>query len=610
MKKSILILYLPFLLIPAFAQLKKGQIDPSKVPMPTQHYQTEFTFDSSNDPARWTKQKPGLNVSFGSSDQLYMRSEVPLDKPLENWNDTGWRGERLNAQIPLWSPDSLKQIRFYLKDLTDGKGNSIEASNMKLNLVRYVISNYPYGSSNASCDVAANDTAYLMPDRFETFERFDLPGKTVRPVWLSLDIPEGTAAGYYSGEVVMKNEKQETVLQIKIKVQNQVMPKSAHWKFRLDLWQNPWVVAWYYQVEPWSEEHKILLKKHLKLYADTGGKFITTYAVNSPWSDNSYRIEGNMIEWLKLKDGSWKFDYGVFDQYVELSMEAGIREAITIYTPVPWGHRFRYMDESSGNYVYAVWPPDSPAFKDFWNIFLSDLKSHLEKKGWFEKTYLGINENPLNITMAAAHVIKEHSKNWKITYAGEWHPELSSLLDDYSLILTSEPSPKELKERRAKGFTTTYYVCCTPPKPNNFLFSPPIEGRFISWYSAAYGYDGFLRWAFDAWPEDPMRDARHTLWPAGDCFMVYPGGNSGIRHEKLREGIVDFEKIRILRELVAKSPDRKIKALWNTFEAHLTNFIDNRDYNKRDYSTEKITRLVHQGKELIEQLSDELTSSR
>ena len=90
--------------------------------------------------------------------------------------------------------------------------------------------------------------------------------------------------------------------------------------------------------------------------------------------------------------------------------------------------------------------------------------------------------------------------------------------------------------------------------------------------------------------------------------MAYPGGNSSIRYEKLREGIVDFEKIRILRELVAKSSDKEIKTRWRTFEAHLASFIDNPDYKKRDYSTEKITRLVQQGREIIEQLSDELTS--
>ncbi len=100
---------------------------------------------------------------------------------------------------------------------------------------------------------------------------------------------------------------------------------------------------------------------------------------------------------------------------------------------------------------------------------------------------------------------------------------LPQILDDYSPVIGSEPGRQQLAERKSRGATTTYYVCCTPARPNTFVFSPPVEGRYISWYASAYGYDGFLRWAYDAWPADPVRDARHTLWPAGDCFLVYPG---------------------------------------------------------------------------------------
>ncbi len=608
MQKLILTFLIPHLFFAfAVAQFKGDQIATLKVPTLYQHYQNEYTFDSPLDTLRWAKEKGGLKVAFGSTDELYLRTELPrLKAATQTWEETGWRGERLNAQILVWASDSLNQVRFKVNDLVNARGGILSKKNIQLNMVRYVLSNYPYGARNVTCDVAPSDTAYLMPDRFEKFERFDLPGRTIRPVWLSVEIPAGTEPGNYKGTLEVNAENQKAILQLNINVQKQVLPKPHDWKYRLDLWQNPWVVAWYYNLEPWSEEHKKLLKKHLELYANTGGKYITTYTVHSPWSDNSYMLEGTMIDWTKRKDGTWKFDYNIFDQYVQLAMEAGIDEAITIYTPVPWGHRFRYMDEATGNYIYEEWSPDSGKFKTFWNVFLTDLKTHLEKKGWFEKTYLGINENPLNYTIAAAKVIKEHSKKWKITYAGDWHPELTELLDDYSPVISSEPNLQQLSQRASKGFTTTYYVCCTPPKPNNFVFSPPIESRYISWYTAAYGYDGFLRWAYDAWPADPVRDARHTLWPAGDCFMVYPGANSSIRFEKLREGIIDFEKIRIIRLLASKSDNAAIKKSIQEFEAHLKTFIDNPDYSKRDYSLEKITQQVHKGKKMLEELSNKL----
>ena len=471
-----------------------------------------------------------------------------------------------------------------------------------MHLVRYVLSNYPYDAHEVSCGEGPVDKAYLMPDRFEKFDRFDIPGRSVRPVWCSINIPSNANPGIYNGTIQVKSGKGESTLSVKIKVQNHTLPRPHDWTFRLDLWQNPWVIAEYYHVKPWSVEHVTLLEQHLKLYADAGGKFITTYAVHSPWADNSYMTEGTMIEWIKQKNGKWKFDFSIFDQYVQLAMRTGIDKAITIYTPIPWGERFRYLDESSGNYVYERWLPTSDTFKTNWNVFLTDLKIHLEKKGWFDKTYIGINENAMEQTLSAIKVVKAHSKKWKVTYAGDWHPELDNLLDDYSCVYGKEPVTNEVLKRALKKQTSTYYICCTPAKPNTFVFSPPIEGRWLGWYALAHGYDGLLRWAYDAWPADPIRDARHLLWPAGDCFMVYPGAVSGVQFEKMREGIVDFEKLNILRGKAATSKDNNVKLLWGKLERQLQ-----RINAEKDFKNEELKKDIGEGKMIMDELSDALT---
>lgn len=605
MKKITAIFFLSGIFLSAArSQIQKGEVEIDHLPLSKDHYQPEYNFDRT-DSAAWLAETAGLHVSFASSDRHYFRTEPPpIIKESADWQETGWKGERLNALILVWSSDSLSQVRFSPHDLFNDQGARISKNTMHLNLVRYVLSNYPYNDTNATCDVSPYKKGYLMPDRFEEFDRFDLPRRTLRPIWFSVDVPSTTPAGTYHGTVDVGTEKYHKSLQITVKIQNQLLPEPANWWYQLDLWQNPWIIAWYNHVKPWSEEHKALLKKHLRLYADAGGKFITTYVVHSPWSDNSYSIEETMIEWIKEKNGSWKFDYHIFDQYVQLAMEAGINKAITIYTPVPWGNRFRYLEEASGNYIYQVWPPGSAEFKNVWDIFLTDLRTHLQKKGWLEKTYLGINETTLEETMATIKVIKEHSPKWKITYAGNWHKELDMLLNDYSFLYGHEPTTDTLKARISRGFTSTYYVCCNPPKPNDFVFSPPVEGRWLSWYSAARGYNGFLRWAYDAWPADPSRDARHTLWPAGDCFLVYPGGNSCIRFEKLREGISDYEKIRILKLQAAGSSNRKVKELTAELNALLASFITEQVFN-----SEKIAADLAKGRQIIAQLSETLHPS-
>jgi len=122
----------------------------------------------------------------------------------------------------------------------------------------------------------------------------------------------------------------------------------------------------------------------------------------------------------------------------------------------------------------------------------------------------------------------------------------------------------------------------------------------MGWYAAAFGYDGFLRWAYDSWTADPARDARHALWPAGDCFLVYPGARSGIRFERLREGIVDFEKVGILRERLDGQPDGRASGAGEEMREVLRGF----DYRRAQ--TDPAAGSVRAGRELLNDLTRRL----
>ena len=241
MKKTIICLFINLFFISlAFTQGYKGEVDVTLLPVSGAHYQPEYTFDAPVDAGKWANQKPGIHVAFGSEDQLYLRAEVPeIKNEAVSWQATGWKGERLNAQIVVWSPDTLQQVRFKVNDLKNEKGKVLSKNNIQLNKVCYVLSNYPYGSKEAVCGVGPYKNGYLMPDRFEAFDRFDVPGKTVRPVWLSCNIPADAEQGIYDGTIEVTSQNGNAVLNVKIKVQNQTLPKPQDWKHRYDLWQNP-----------------------------------------------------------------------------------------------------------------------------------------------------------------------------------------------------------------------------------------------------------------------------------------------------------------------------------------------------------------------------------
>ena len=64
----------------------------------------------------------------------------------------------------------------------------------------------------------------------------------------------------------------------------------------------------------------------MKLYADAGGKVITASIMHKPWNGQTYDAFESMVTWLKKADGTWYFDYTVFDKVIP--------SAFTVTVPV------------------------------------------------------------------------------------------------------------------------------------------------------------------------------------------------------------------------------------------------------------------------------------
>jgi hypothetical protein len=89
----------------------RGEIKSGKLPELKPHYQAELVVDEMINEQAWIGQT-GLNVAFGSTDQLYFRREKPdVDPNASVYQATVWKGERVNIQILVWSSDTLEQVR-------------------------------------------------------------------------------------------------------------------------------------------------------------------------------------------------------------------------------------------------------------------------------------------------------------------------------------------------------------------------------------------------------------------------------------------------------------------------------------------------------------------
>lgn len=54
--------------------------------------------------------------------------------------------------------------------------------------------------------------------------------------------------------------------------------------FHLDLWQNPYAVARYYNVPLWSRQHFDIMKPLMQQLANAGQKVITASVMHHPWA--------------------------------------------------------------------------------------------------------------------------------------------------------------------------------------------------------------------------------------------------------------------------------------------------------------------------------------
>ncbi len=515
-----------------------------------------FSFNEPADPdslasvASWQGATGRVQAAFGSSDIRYARDVPPKQGLSVSWDAAAWQGERIHTQVVVWSTEEIARLQVSLTPLKSD-GHTLDASAAALHPLGYVLADTGF----TGCRRRSQDTmkAQLSAEILYDNKPFALPAHSARPVWLSLQIPRNTPAGLYRGSVIISTGSDSLYLPLSVEVQDMELPPSSQWQYHLDLWQNPFAIARYHKVPLWSQQHWYLIRKYLDLLAEAGQKCITTTIVNKPWHGQTYDPFGSMIGWLHNSNGTWEYDYSLFDEYVQTAMEEGITEQINCYTMVTWGNRFRYYEEDSAGYVTVKARPGSKEYEALWKPFLLDFRTHLEEMGWLSKTAISLDERGLEDTRNLIRFLHNTVPELKLTLAGGFYKEIMPDIYDFSYNfwhLKKAQTPDIAAARREKGQITTWYVACNVPWPNNFTFSPPAESALQGWITAALHLDGFLRWAYNSWPEDVMHDSRFRTWPSGDTYFVYPGPYSSVRFEKLIEGIQDHEKIRILSQLV------------------------------------------------------------
>ena len=504
----------------------------------------DYTEPSVGDVApsgEWKALEAGLHASWASRDEHYMRHRVPDVSGAADTAIWAWRGERANMEAVLFSNSDQGKMRVRFVDQ-----NQQTVDWCKARFINYVITD-----DKTNCgDHDMTLQQWLSPDVIDQDKAHDVPACQTRPVWCSIEVPRTMAAGEQKVMLQVVDEKDNVVktLQLTINVVDRILPTPDKQTFHLDLWQQPYSVSRYYDVARWSQEHIDALRPYLKELGKAGQKVVSTIMFYEPWGVQSHDKFDAMVKSTRKADGTWTYDYDVFDRYVELCEECGISEQINCYSMVPWDMTFNYYDEEQGKEVSVKTSTGSADYREIWNNFLEAFKQHLQEKGWFDKTCIAMDERDAN-DMQNAYAIA-NAKGFKMALAGNYHSTLGDKLYDYSLAPKEVANMTETQRnyRKEHHMPTTFYVSCADNEPNIYTNSLPAEATFLPLHAAANGLDGFLHWSWINWDEHPLTDSRFRLFGSGDTYCYYPGLRSSVRFERLVEGIHQYEKIQILKE--------------------------------------------------------------
>lgn len=508
---------------------------------------TEPADTSRVDRSGWASTSGPVRLTWASKNDVYRQFATP---PAFSVTDTivdCWRGERLGLEALLIAPEATPELRVELSDLRRD-GHSFKAPGSNAAFMRYVLA-----SDWNTCGYPSDTLpAHTRPDMIDLpSATVSLPAHSMRPVWLTIEVPSDLEPGDYQMTLnVLEVKKKKSVgsLSLTLRVNRRQLPAGQDMAFYLDLWQQPYSVSRYYGVKPWSPEHLDLLRPYAGMLARAGQKTVTAILFYEPWGEQSNDKFEPMVETIKLPDGSWAYDYTILDRYVEFMDSAGIRGEISCFTMVPWEMKFRYFDKASGEYKFLEAKTCDPAYEQLWTDFLRSLASHMKERGWYDRTSIVMDERGLTDMLNARRIAQKAVPGIRMSLAGSYHSELIDSLETYTLIKGDFFPDDVISRRRQRGMTTLMYTCCATPAPSQFTNSDPADGAYIPVYATATGHDGYLHWSFMNWTDNPLEDTRFHMFAPGDTYFVYPDGRTSVRYERMVEGIQMSEKLRILRD--------------------------------------------------------------
>lgn len=464
----------------------------------------------------------------------------------------------ITAPVPPRNSPAAKGFFIEASSLSAGQRNNIAKEQIKFYLQHYILldaKSSPVGETGYWPDALAPIVEpFGMDAQYSVVKN--------RPIWVDLDIPKGTPAGIYKGQIkVTQDGNLIETLNLEVEVYNFSLTDETPLITYMNV-SRSWLAGFYNKPSDSEEIEKLTQTYYDFLYKNR----------MEPWFNDMLlpKVE------LSGKNIKVTFDDAKYKYYMN-----DLKTKRVLLNAFP-GNLERLVTEE----------PFSKGFNEKVKSYLSQVEKYFAKNGW--KDHLVFN-SPIDEPRTLEDY--EDTRRWadlvhnaagdvaflttRTPVPPKEHPEWGTLrghVDNFSIHGNHMNDPevkRAIKEEQAKGGEMTWYISCDQryPQPNYFIDAPALDLVMVPWITERYGMDGILYWAINFWSqtESPWLDAGtfHSGFLCsggwvlnGEGSVVYPGNGtkrytgqpnvdgpvSSIRFELLREGIEDFVVLSMLKK--------------------------------------------------------------
>lgn len=448
--------------------------------------------------------------------------------------------------------------------------------------IRNVRVSAPENVSMNIVDMHRCDDGYFRADALLDDEVTEQAAGYTRAVYCQVTLPEDAEGVYtipvslYTGRL-FEDEAVLGQVSVEVTVYPVSVPKSGEQSFYLDLWQHLSNIARKHEVKLWSDEHFAVLEPYVRSLAELGQKAVTLVVTEVPWGGQScfreYRMAANLFEYsiiplCKTAQGELVADFGPMQRYIDLCAKHGIKDELSLYGLMnvwcveeegfgrlapddPDALHVRYLDEADGTYKYLRTEAEL-------ETYIALLADYFKKTGQMDRVRIAADE-PADLEKYRASLARmlkvEPSFKFKAALNhAEFIEEFGNEIYDfvpYSGHLFTHLETLRRYKATMPGKRFLWYVCCAPHWPNTFIRSDLCETLFIGVFTSWSGMQGFLRWNYTVWNDDPRADIRYGDFLAGDTNFVYPSPSGKplltLRYKALKKAIWIYELLESYR---------------------------------------------------------------